>query len=71
MQNYLLLNQFDKVKPNMKNLKYYYNYLANIGVTNSLKIEDAQGIRLINILETPPVLMHIFLKAFPNGGSHL
>jgi signal transduction histidine kinase len=44
----------------MIKIKQYYSVIANIGVSDSLKIEEAQRIRHINILSILPILLHIF-----------
>ena len=54
----------------MQVIKIYYNKIANIGITNLLKTEEAQRIRLVNILGTVPLFLHLFLIFQTADSSH-
>jgi signal transduction histidine kinase/ActR/RegA family two-component response regulator len=48
----------------MKKISNLYNKISNIGVTSDLKIEDAQRVRLSNILSILPLSVYIYFIIF-------
>jgi signal transduction histidine kinase len=48
----------------MKRLKEVYTFITNMGVTPDLKIEDAQRVRLTNILGVMPIFIYLYFIYF-------
>ena len=48
----------------MRILKNAYRTLSNLGITPQLKIEEAQRIRLTNLLGSSPILIFLFYIYF-------
>jgi signal transduction histidine kinase/CheY-like chemotaxis protein len=54
----------------MKQLTKFYNLIASIGISNDMQIEDAQRVRLVNLLGILPLTVYIYFIYFGYANAY-